>query len=756
MPYPRAVSPFSLDTYEPTVDAIAGDELPASDDELSEAERAAKRQRIEKLAESYLQGKPLFILSASLKGPFDQGWRNPWKKDRKDIVSRQINKRGKRAIQGSGRVVQETDLRRPKHREDLAVAASSPPAATHLAAQSPVPLVANASSAITSRSAQKRPLQAATLDDQNITTPRSIKKGKDTASRRTADHSFAPAGPADWLRKDGKRLNYTHIEPPSSPTPKIASRPADNNARVGALRTMEVRLPAAASHRRISITPTVEGAGETEGMDISPEGSRVVGPTKQNHEHIMEKSLAAGPSATHKSSPIVDTHVPSSFRVISSTSQLPRFEYRRWHQDNNSPEAGKQSPLKGSSDVPESAVEKDSTLQSAAEEAQQGLPFEQTMPDVLVAPAAASIQNEPVTCAEDDTSTPIDSRVVSNAPAVTERIDNSVAEPDDLEEPKQPSEQLPDDGPKKASESELVQTSKDLRFADEAGVSTSIEEDIQPHTEQNTYENLPSAQHVPVPPGVSDRIPSLHSTAMPRVHADRNVEETSDTQLSTQAALLHAQKSFQEDLDSPEPEFIHPAEPEDTVLEAAEESILAQETPYNDPHASEKIPNPFLRRLSKDRIQAMSTQCIIDATTPYTFSTEKKINAFRELSPDQPNKQEGEKPGFADLFAPSPRIPSPSQDHEYHTAHSTPHDPDHGPEYNPDPTFTHRSTTQGTALPFALSGSTPTTAQDGQGAPPGVESFDLSQAIADAGSWLQQSFDFMKDVGRPSQPTRPT
>jgi hypothetical protein len=29
--------------------------------------------------------------------------------------------------------------------------------------------------------------------------------------------------------------------------------------------------------------------------------------------------------------------------------------------------------------------------------------------------------------------------------------------------------------------------------------------------------------------------------------------------------------------------------------------------------------------------------------------------------------------------------------------------------------------------------------------------FNLSQAIADAGSWLQQSFDFMKDSARPSQ-----
>ena len=54
-------------------------------------------------------------------------------------------------------------------------------------------------------------------------------------------------------------------------------------------------------------------------------------------------------------------------------------------------------------------------------------------------------------------------------------------------------------------------------------------------------------------------------------------------------------------------------------------------------------------------------------------------------------------------------------------------------------------------MPLTLSESMPTTDQDGQGVRQGMESFNLSQAIADAGSWLQQSFDFMKDSGRPSQ-----
>jgi hypothetical protein len=41
-------------------------------------EQAAKRQRIEKIAAQYLQGKVPVILSAGLRGPFDNGWKNPW------------------------------------------------------------------------------------------------------------------------------------------------------------------------------------------------------------------------------------------------------------------------------------------------------------------------------------------------------------------------------------------------------------------------------------------------------------------------------------------------------------------------------------------------------------------------------------------------------------------------------------------------------------------------------------------------------
>lgn len=51
-----------------------------SESEKDEAARAAKRRRIERVARDYLQENPPFISTATLLGPFDDGWVNPWRK----------------------------------------------------------------------------------------------------------------------------------------------------------------------------------------------------------------------------------------------------------------------------------------------------------------------------------------------------------------------------------------------------------------------------------------------------------------------------------------------------------------------------------------------------------------------------------------------------------------------------------------------------------------------------------------------------
>lgn len=52
----------------------------ASDEELDEPAKVAKRLKYEAQALRYLEGKPMRILSATLRGPFDKasGWENPW------------------------------------------------------------------------------------------------------------------------------------------------------------------------------------------------------------------------------------------------------------------------------------------------------------------------------------------------------------------------------------------------------------------------------------------------------------------------------------------------------------------------------------------------------------------------------------------------------------------------------------------------------------------------------------------------------
>ncbi|KAH0536402.1 hypothetical protein FGG08_006727 [Glutinoglossum americanum] len=78
--FPRPVSPIDTRPLSPTPsDVEASDSGP----EINPEDRAAKRQRIERIAQQYLSGQQILILSAGLKGPFHKNWPNPWEKRRK-------------------------------------------------------------------------------------------------------------------------------------------------------------------------------------------------------------------------------------------------------------------------------------------------------------------------------------------------------------------------------------------------------------------------------------------------------------------------------------------------------------------------------------------------------------------------------------------------------------------------------------------------------------------------------------------------
>ncbi|CAI7633527.1 unnamed protein product [Penicillium glandicola] len=756
MPYPRPVSPVSLETCMPPPSEIDSDELLASDDELDDAARAAKRQRVEKLAESYLQGKPLLILSASLRGPFNDGWVNPWKKDRtrgtgaspRVLLNHQTNI--------SERVVQETDLRAPKYREGLSVGSRRREilATSCNSPKSSVQARDRSSPSKSSRRQSKEPTPRPRQGGQNEALRRSPTKSKEPPSSAVDTQSIVPPRTADWLKKDRKLMNFTKFEPPSSPTISIASRQSDKACRPMP-RSVQVQVPQtpslpakcppvktvptkiaqsahANSNGHLSLQPTRSGASNSPKVPAVPK----LPPFElYQQSHLQQEA---------------------SLRIVNSSSQLPS------QQEKASP-AEDESILQE-----ETFLQEDSPLKEKS----------------IVDPAPASPD-----------------------PARDQALDPAEPEPSASEEI------AACNGESMKKDASHKTLSKETRFADEEDfiegnlatdqpavedvtneedTSTFQHTDLSGPTEQNTYDDLPSAQQVPPPLGVSDRVTSLHSTALPRGDSGQDSHPSPDTQLSTQAALLHAQKSFQDDLDSPGYYNQHTPDPDRAVHSPNASLHSANVTPFyrleesmrRDLERSSRSTNkvgvqamstqfmldaatPFnfsteqagqdrsLRPANRNMTQAMNTQFMLDAATPYTFSTEKRRRASRPDS-GSPTARSSKRKRIANIGSPCPssRSQSTSLDNEYHTAESQSGDDEESQRsaaQQLDRQPTYQPATEVASLPLTLSHSMPTTGEDGQGAHQGMESFNLSQAIADAGSWLQQSFDFMKDSGRASQ-----
>lgn len=75
--------PTSTVDCEPLLLASEDVLYPGSDKDESIEEQQARRRRIELQAQHYLRGRELFVLSAHLRGPFADGWINPWARKRK-------------------------------------------------------------------------------------------------------------------------------------------------------------------------------------------------------------------------------------------------------------------------------------------------------------------------------------------------------------------------------------------------------------------------------------------------------------------------------------------------------------------------------------------------------------------------------------------------------------------------------------------------------------------------------------------------
>jgi hypothetical protein len=722
MPLRRSALPLILE--ELSTSDSGRDSALASDDELDDPARAAKRRRIEELGESYLQGKPLFISSALLRGPFDDGWVNPWKKQRNHLQAsashaKKINSRIK-SDPVEGRVIPETDEKkrrieeppvslvktnRPGYMARKASSAFSEPAADHH--RSLEVLNSREASVISRVSSRKK--QRSLPWAENVTASSTKRESN------TLDRTFRN----DWLRKDRKVINIRDVDPPKSPTPlgrrgsveeiqkrssqtvaarvsarKVPSWPAGSDG-TERLRSFPRDSPSAFHASGLSLREDTRGKGDrpiTDGVHRLPitkdqptGGADATGPPRSSSIASASKDVHVTDSAENRSR-------RSSVYIVPPSSHLPEFEYRRPKNPVRSEERFNRQQLMPNADGDEGASA-DPRAAIGVEEANGG--------------------------------------------------SRSAHGPSDLQH-------------------NFTHPSNHDGTPDPSRPRGSIGTDAGPIGSRNTLSNstqseqIPSAQVVPENAGLVDCLISLHSTEM---HAERDKEsglEDDNAQLSTQAALLLAQQSFQDDLATPESGIqLKPEGPDPDPLSCANKI-----TPFahiNTTPERHHDSSPMIT--TTGGFQPLNTQAMIDAVTPFTFSSSRKSEAWMEVGCGL-NTGSNSKPRKKACFA---LLSSPSGSVSHNFDSGTPQQDltDHGMSGRGEdssqvaiPSFDRvesQLSVQGSshAVPLMLSGSTPTTEQqDGQGFIDAMDSFNVNQVIQDAGSWLQQSWDVQSDLRR--------
>ncbi|MCJ1316182.1 hypothetical protein MMC15_001502 [Xylographa vitiligo] len=73
---PRPISPLNFEPFEPLPEDVI---FPGSSDEDSEGTRKRKKRRREDIGHQYLRQQAGYTITFKLKGPFENGWRNPYR-----------------------------------------------------------------------------------------------------------------------------------------------------------------------------------------------------------------------------------------------------------------------------------------------------------------------------------------------------------------------------------------------------------------------------------------------------------------------------------------------------------------------------------------------------------------------------------------------------------------------------------------------------------------------------------------------------
>ncbi|KAI9836464.1 MAG: hypothetical protein M1819_001496 [Sarea resinae] len=594
----------------------------------------AKRRRIEEIAQQYLSGQPLFILSAGIKGPLGEDWINPW-------ASKKLSKKAKtneskgdikaRALHRDSKVRRENESIRRKIEISPTEGFKGPDRAQQSPAAGPRP--------------KRKPVQR-----------NSSKRGSSPASRTGADNNTAiydthlrpshglavqpaPSGNNDyfnsrpgaslptgqsWLKSGLPRLKPSVQDGPPSPTPLVPlRRPSMERQPDDAPESVhpEASYPSPMDHET-SKTPPI---GETGNLSIKEQflDPGAVNVVAQAALDLLGVERSAGTGSDK--SPSADSAAHSNLLSVKKSDSKDQ----QLSEANNSSPLSKRKPKKARASIsqpvpgPQESLDPNHVATTHRRGSFHTLPSSTNLPAfdyrrVTRSPGSLTPQERdvllPVTKNKEIAKKHSRRRANQNWSGDTSHIS------------------IPSDAVK--SNGQNTGTDVDVGRRKDDGY-TKPQPEASPAS-QDPPRLLPSSKG-------SDRILEadliLHnpSTAVSSTVPDRQdskayaltAEEEYDTYLSTQAAILKAQSEFQADIVSPlknssilSPTIHHPHSPALSTPPRVSQGSPTAITPFR----TFRTPSVESVKVSftVNHEDLLSTQDMLNAASPFAVSTVKK------------------------------------------------------------------------------------------------------------------------------------
>lgn len=717
----RPTSPLHFEALEnPPEDVL----WPGSDQEADEGERKKKRVRIEGLGTQYLDGRPLFIQSAGLRGPFNQGWVNPWarKKRRTKEVDHRSNidpkapetgiynqaavetnlpKAKKRVVTDGGFALSTDELANEVILEDSRIkrrrleeaawptrenGQEYPGAAPSEArVQSPEARVPSAGKEEIYRApwlkTDPKFLQLRSTDDGPSSTPTPTVRPRSESRENPAPHQRPPAtavespkAPISEVRQatnvevSDSTYNYersastdkeeyraqntkyppkpalngdAHNAPHQSPRTRVRTislSKADRHTKNGyaAVKRLSQEAVTRRGMRQIDSSrlsqDAVSGASQSKGK---PTASRLA-------PYVSELDLKhdAATSAELKAAKKAPTPQPSPHAALPST-KLPDFQYRYASKESQS---NASKSMRSFIRAPEGPpLRRRSGSSSSSDSSDFVKEFEAAQAKAVSKSLGSSYSSSPIREGHETT------RVKKPTQAMRRLTFTASGEPKIADScgSSRPSSRSSAAVPSSLSPKCGVSKSKVPRRKDPVRKDSKKSSDM-PLTNGNVSHNsgvLPEAQVVSDAPVQLAQLPSGSSTNL--LETDKQSpkfisldDEDSYLDLSTQAAMQKAQRSFKDDILSPVKTKVSPSLSRSHTTSKTIVTTSANGRPTGAADSNYVKPKP------QDDEEPMSTQAMADAISPFAITTIKKR---------PPASQQGA------AFAPSPtRARSPS------------------------------------------------------------------------------------------------